>query len=192
MNIAVLGWGSVVWNAGSLHLEGRFQCDGPALPIEFCRVSRDGRLTLVIDQRVGTPCKTYSAKSAFVDIHQAVSDLVAREKTPGPARIGFVDLIRDIGNEDVKARQPRTFQMICEWMREKGFDGAVWTALPAKFKPITNRAFSVQAGLQYLEGLAPDKLSLALNYIRMAPPEVLTPFREAVNRNWPAERVQGN
>jgi hypothetical protein len=35
------------------------------LPIEFCRISGDGRLTLAIDETFGALCKTYSAPSAL-------------------------------------------------------------------------------------------------------------------------------
>jgi hypothetical protein len=38
--------------------------DCPHLPIEFCRISQDGRLTLVIDESVGVSCITYSAAVA--------------------------------------------------------------------------------------------------------------------------------
>jgi hypothetical protein len=38
---------------------------------------------------------------------------------------------------------------------------------------------------RYLERLNPEKLSLALDYIRRAPPEVKTPVRAAVNDRWP-------
>ena len=50
MKIAILGWGSLVWQHQSLQLQSEFEPGGPELPIEFSRISADGRLTLVIDQ----------------------------------------------------------------------------------------------------------------------------------------------
>lgn len=57
--IAILGWGSLLWD-----LDGDFskwvepwEFDGPTIPIEFSRISgtREGALTLVIDQKKGVP-----------------------------------------------------------------------------------------------------------------------------------------
>jgi len=43
MKIAVLAWGSLVWDRRDLAVAGNFEPTGPRLPIEFCRVSGDGR-----------------------------------------------------------------------------------------------------------------------------------------------------
>jgi 1-acyl-sn-glycerol-3-phosphate acyltransferase len=48
MRIAVLGWGSLIWSPGNLKIDREWHEDGPFLPIEFARVSQDGRLTLVL------------------------------------------------------------------------------------------------------------------------------------------------
>jgi hypothetical protein len=68
VRIAILAWGSLVWNRGSLAVAADFEALGPRLPIEFCRVSGDGRLTLVIDENVGAFCTTYSAVSRFENL----------------------------------------------------------------------------------------------------------------------------
>ena len=65
MKIAVLAWGSLVWDPGDLQVAADFAPNGPLVPIEFCRASRDGRLTLVIDERFGALCTTYSSPSAI-------------------------------------------------------------------------------------------------------------------------------
>ena len=46
MKIAILGWASLVWNPQQLPHKGDWKSGGPRLPIEFSRVSKDGRLTL--------------------------------------------------------------------------------------------------------------------------------------------------
>jgi hypothetical protein len=72
MKIAILGWGSLVWDPASLkeHLEGdgEFIQGGPKLPIEFSRISKDGRLTLVIDEHHGTPVPTRVATSRLSNL----------------------------------------------------------------------------------------------------------------------------
>ncbi|MHB2268110.1 hypothetical protein [Pseudaminobacter salicylatoxidans] len=49
MRIAVLAWGSLVWDRQKLAIADDFDPSGPQLPVEFCRISGGGRLTLVID-----------------------------------------------------------------------------------------------------------------------------------------------
>ena|SRR5271165_3513243 len=79
MKIAVLAWGSVVWDPQDLRAAGTFAPNGPLLPIEFRRVSADGRLTLVIDETFGAICTTYSAPSALQNLDAAVENLRGRE-----------------------------------------------------------------------------------------------------------------
>src|SRR6185437_8748825 len=86
---SVLGWGSIVWDPQGLSTIGDFELIGPRLPIEFCRISRDGRLTLVIDEAFGVPCKTYSARSSFGELNAAIENLRFREKMPSEKGIGF-------------------------------------------------------------------------------------------------------
>jgi hypothetical protein len=74
MQIAVIGWGSLIWCPGSLQIKSRWHSDGPALPIEFARISNDKRLTLVIQP--GSPDqRTYWALSEFDDLKAARANL---------------------------------------------------------------------------------------------------------------------
>jgi hypothetical protein len=54
MQVAIIGWGSLISSPGILGLQSRWHRDGPLLPVEFARISSGDRLTLVI-QREGTP-----------------------------------------------------------------------------------------------------------------------------------------
>ena len=64
----VLAWGSSVWDPRELKIASKFAPNGPLLPIEFCRISGDGRLTLAIDE----------------DLRRAVQDLFGAERARGP------------------------------------------------------------------------------------------------------------
>ena len=91
MKSAVLAWGSLVWDPRELQTTGKFTANGPLLPIEFCRVSDDGRLTLAIDESFGALCKTYSAPSALESLDAARHDLCLREGMADARAIGFVE-----------------------------------------------------------------------------------------------------
>src|ERR1700690_2158964 len=83
--VAILGWGSLLWNRGSLHNEGCWRSDGPWLPIEFARNSnvdaRNNRrpyLSLVICSAAGL-IRTYWDLSLLTEIDTACLDLQTRE-----------------------------------------------------------------------------------------------------------------
>jgi hypothetical protein len=65
MKIVILGWGSLIWDPRDLPHQEPWLDDGPKLPLEFSRISKDRRLTLVIDAVNGELCNTlysYSPK----------------------------------------------------------------------------------------------------------------------------------
>ena len=82
----VLAWGSLVWDPRELQTAAKFTANGPLLPIEFCRISADGRLTLAIDETFGALCKTYSAPSALESLDAARDDLCLQGGNGGCAR----------------------------------------------------------------------------------------------------------
>src|SRR5438105_1725427 len=91
MQICYLGWGSLIWDPKDLSFRGPWIQGGPTLPIEFCRISADGRLTLVIDGEHGVPVVTRFAASDYSDLQSAREALKEREDCRFDC-IGFVDL----------------------------------------------------------------------------------------------------
>jgi hypothetical protein len=185
LRIAILAWGSLVWDGQSLAITADFKPRGPSLPLEFCRVSLDGRLTLVIEDSFGTPCITYSAISAFDDLDAAIENLRLRERMPSGKGVGFVAPY--VGRQSATAmeRHPRAVQSIVAWINKCGFDAAIWTALASNFEEKTSEPFSAKTAIRYLEGCKEKTLDAALRYIRQAPSEIRTPVREAVSTRWP-------
>lgn len=187
MRIAVLAWGSLVWDRRELAIAEAFKPDGPRLPIEFCRVSGDGRLTLVINEAFGASCQTYVSESASGGLNAAVENLRLREGMPSAKGVGLFDVAS--GNESDRAneRHPQAVAAIKAWAKLNRFDAAIWTALASNFDEPdkAGEPFSVEAAIRYLEGLDTPEFSAALDYIRSAPPEVQTPVRAAVNARWP-------
>ena len=187
---AVLAWGSLVWDPRELQTASKFIADGPLLPIEFCRISDDGRLTLAIDEAFGALCKTYSGPSALESLDAARDDLCLREGMADARAIGFVEPASGRQSEFAMQSHPQVVATIGAWAESIGYDAAIWTALTSNFDEWGKggEPFSVSAALEYLETLEsedPAKFVQALAYIRKAPPEVETPVREEVARRWP-------
>jgi hypothetical protein len=185
MRIAVLAWGSLLWDRGALAIDGNFQPTGPKLPIEFSRISGDGRLTLVIDESCGATCTTYVTRSAHEDLNDAIENLRVREKMQTSRGVGFVVPASGSQSATAKDRHPLALSTIAAWVLSSGHDAVIWTALASNFQQKISDAFSVKGAIRYLEQLDGSARAVALNYIRRAPREVQTPLRSAVNLRWP-------
>lgn len=175
--IAILGWGSLLWDKrpefDRTHDDWRL--DGPTLPLEFSRVSatRGNALTLVIDTNNGTDCRTAYAMSKRQNPVDTIADLRCREGTI-MKRIGqyFAD---NSGRSKVDVPGA-----IVSWAKEKRFDVVVWTALSSNFKQETKREFTVDAAIEHLQGLSPEGKANAATYVWRAPSFVQTKLREAL------------
>ena len=190
MKIAILAWGSLVWDPRELQTAAKFAADGPLLPIEFCRISADGRLTLAIDEDFGAICKTYSASSALDSLDAAIENLQAREGMAHARAVGFVETASGRQSDFAVQSHPQVVATIGAWVESAGYDAAIWSALKSNFGDWGKggEPFSVSAALRYLEtleGEEPAKFAQAHAYIRNAPPEVETPVREEVAKRWP-------
>ena len=181
MTIAVIGWGSLIWNPESLRLASPWFKDGPCVPVEFARQSNDGRLTLVVhgDKRV----QTLWAELPETDIDAARQVLGWREGCV--KRSNNTLLSRHIGwwTPDGRSKDldyPFGHDIdIEDWANSKGLAGAVWTALPPKFLDTRGRAPSQTQAIEYLASLKGPARDLAFEYIRKAPKQIQTPYREA-------------
>jgi hypothetical protein len=182
MSIAILGWGSLIPDPRGLPKEGEWRQGGPTLPIEFSRISqlgeREGCLTLVIDERNGTPVPTFYATSTRIDLDLAIADLQAAERTPDRHNIGFCDLAGVHESARARDRHPRALVTIRRWAAENRFDAVIWTALGPRFRDGPARVpFSPEEALRYLDGLPDPVKARALAYIHSAPDTTMTRFR---------------
>jgi hypothetical protein len=71
----------------------------------------------------------------------------------------------------------RTRATVCPDAVKKGGATLIWTAIGPRFKERATEDFSVEAAIRYLSGLRDPARALALDYIRNAPEEVVTPVR---------------
>jgi hypothetical protein len=167
--IAILGWGSLIWNPGELAFnEGEgWKTGGPELPIEFSHQSANGRLTLVIDEIHGAWVSTRFARSSLPTVDAAVRNLMTREGATNPESIGFVEAETAVG----RARIGKLLRPIADWCRRTSFTHAVWTDFGPK------PGFTVNWAVRYLSSLEGQSLDEAREYILKAPVEVQTPLR---------------
>lgn len=190
MQIAFLGWGSLIWDQGPEFdsKAGPWISDGPVLPIEFCRVSssRKGALVLVIDPKLGTEVEVLYALSLRDNPDDALSDLRKREKT-NMKKIGFVNLLT--GKK--RGRYPELIATIRDWAEKMDIQVVAWTDLESNFKSKTSVEFSNEAALDHLQSLKKAGLREAVKYIVNAPAQVDTKFRQwLATEAWFQEQVE--
>ncbi len=179
MRIAILGWGSLLWEEHpdfDRH-HGHWQDDGPTLKLEFSRFSttRLSALTLVIDEEHGTPTTVAWSLSKRATPEDAVCDLRSREGTT----------LENIGSTSVSEAPSATNanpanHAIGRWARTKTLDAVIWTALKSNFLKGTNQRFSVEAAVTHLKALGPAAKVKAAEYVWRAPDFVRTPLRSVL------------
>ena len=186
---AILGWGSLIWDMENLapHVRGDWAMGcGPALPMEFTRVSpkRKRALVVCLDPVHGVACVTNAIASVRGEIGSVVSDLARRERAP-EQHIGAVCLISGHAN----GSSPEIAAAVRDWCLAEGWAGAVWTDLPSNFADHLGERFTVPRAISYLRGLTGDSLDEAVRYIEHAPAATDTPLRRALAAEpwWRAE-----
>ena len=171
--IVCLGWGSLIWSPGSLPTIGDWHSDGPDLPVEFARQSRDGRITLVIVPAAKhVPVLWTRLMVGSVDTaRRALADREGVCLSRFPRSIGHWSL------EDASQHQDSVG--IGEWASAKGAGAVVWTALKPRFNDqlVTPTREEVVERLLSLED--PERAK-AEEYVRKTPPQIRTAYREAI------------
>lgn len=174
MKIACLGWGSLIWRPESLLIRREWFMDGPFLPIEFVRQSKDGRLTLVIYENA-KPIRTLWALMATDDLEEAKQSLKVRENILDKnfkSHIAAVTKDEKISNDIIKT-------IIQEWAKKMDLDAVIWTNLPPKFNKKDNDIPNLEEAIKYLKSLDIDinTRKTAEEYIRKAPKQIDTEYR---------------
>ncbi len=183
MNIAVIAWGSLLWNRGTLDVQTRWHGNGPQLPLEFARISCGGRLTLVLFPGAETRT-TYWAASSFDNLDDSRRNLADREGSKIDAVHFYLRGPAD--REDQHSGHPVATAKVGEWLNiQDRIDAAIWTGLTSNWQSKRGSKFSVDDAVLYLAGLRGPELDAAREYITHAPPQVDTPVRRAMRaRGW--------
>jgi hypothetical protein len=202
MKISIIGWGSLIWRPETLQIASRWRRDGPSLPIEFARISKDGRLTLVIYEE-SAEVQTYWASSGYNTLDAAIENLQERECTEK----GWIHCLLSNGKvyeEDgiLRSVPNRIRGKITAWLaRKPELDAAAWTGLPSNWQRKRHKPFSVDDAVLYTEkletaielgttederGKAEIVLNSAREYVRNTPAQVQTAVRKRLSaqRSW--------
>lgn len=178
MKIAVIGWGSLIWDKDRpFDIRGNWYSSGPILPLEFCRISSKGnikeRVTLVIDSKIGTNCKTYWAYMNTNDLNVAKVNLKNREETP-------IRNIHFISKKDEPKSEIE--KIVIDWFKEnQEIDAVIWTGLPSNWYDVRKREFSIDELEAYLMSKK-GSFEYIKQYFEEAPPQIQTEGRNVFKK----------
>jgi hypothetical protein len=172
MTIACLGWGSLIWDPGSLPIQRRWFEDGPFVPVEFTRQSSDGRITLVVEP-TAAPVRVLWAVMLATELQAAREALRDRERITGN------DWTSRIGSWQRGESVPQLMPELNNWAQAHGLDAVIWTALGPRFN---NReaAPTVDQVVGYLRTLTGTTRDAAERYVRCAPRQIDTEYRRRI------------
>ncbi len=170
MKIACIGWGSLIWNPRRLKTQNKWFEDGPFLPIEFTRISRDDRVTLIIDEK-SKPVRTLWTLMTTESLDEGLKSLKDREGCKKEEDIHHVT-----SYDEPKGNIQETIK---KWILEKNLDAAVWTGLSYnKERPDIDRI------IEHLDKLERKIQILAEEYIRKAPKQIDTEYRRRIEKEF--------
>jgi hypothetical protein len=157
------------------------------LPIEFARISLDGRLTLVIHLDTAAQ-PTYWAFSEFTTVEEARSNVRERENS-SLADIHYI--LRD-GASDTETVPAEIANRVGKWLAHHEDIGAVvWTGLPSNWQKQRGRDFTPEDAVNFLLELEAQRdrarptYDRAREYLTNAPQSVNTAVRRAMRaRGW--------
>ncbi len=178
MRIAVLAWGSLVWQPanrhGALLVEGPWRTDGPRFPIEFARISSDGRLTLAVLSGYPHRSTVLWSLSSYSRIGDAVANLARRETRSPPDSIHGVDRV----GVSIADPDPEAADTASRWLEGRDdLDAAIWSGLPPGDGWDPCGGFSPDAALAYASQLSGEVRRRTEEYVRRAPPQIDPPLR---------------
>ena len=152
------------------------------LPLEFARISGDGRLTLVIHPG-SAQVRTYWAVSECDTLEDARENLRSREGTT----LKHVAMARS-GDEQSAAMSDGGIAVFAWLQARQDVEAAIWTALGSNWEEKRGRTFTPNDAGRYLEQLEGGRAEAALaysracEYIRNTPAQIQTSVREMLRR----------
>jgi hypothetical protein len=163
-----------VWNPKDLPVRGPWFSDGPLLPIEFARQSKDERITLVLCDGA-SPVRSLWALMSVGSIEEAAERLASRERIPSK------NISTSIGIWQLESSNSvNCIKVIGDWATGLALDAVIWTALQPKFNGENGRIPSADEVLSHLSNLPYERRKHAEEYVRMAPKQIDTEYRRVI------------
>ena len=170
--IACLGWGSLIWDPRGLPIQRMWFKDGPLIRVEFVRRSKNGRITLVLHEDA-KPVRSLWSLMTVDDLAVAKEKLAARE--------GISDK-SDIKSwpKDYADREQKCILDLDVWATSRSIKRVVWTALSPKFNGKKGQVPASEKVIQYLSSLRGRERDDAEEYVRRAPKQIDTEYRQHI------------
>ena len=157
--------------------------DGPSLPIEYARISRGNRLTLVLYDKA-EPISTLWSIMLTNKLDVAKENLRIREGMNSTRQIGFVDLVRDQHSD---FSDTKDIAAVTEWARSKSIDAVIWTGLKSNFE---SKLYEIYGGQRrpvnieninwFLNKLSSKEFNNVKDYILSTPKSTITGLRMSI------------
>jgi hypothetical protein len=179
VKIAIIAWGSLCWDPRDLSIisENWFK-DGPELPVEFARISSDGRLTLVVKPN-WDKVKTLYAVSSFDNLKDAIENLRVREGTTD-TNIGYYNFLTS--EHRMGRAENEMTENLFRWKTTHDAEAVIWTDLSPNFSLKRNVAFNLTNIGEYFKELPPEGLRIAREYVVRTPGQINTRFRTEIEQ----------
>lgn len=161
----------MVWDPRTLPIQGKWFADGPFVRVEFVRQSKDGRITLVLDD-ASPPVRALWAIMDCKELGEARTHLQAREGCSRPEDIGSWT-----GDDRMR---PTSIIDLPTWASARSTTAVVWTALGPRFRNTLGTRPTSQEVIEYLKNLRGASRDAAERYVRRAPRQIETPYRRLV------------
>ena len=151
--------------------------DGPSLPLEFARVSADGRVTLVVC-RNAVVSRSFWNLLATTDLKKAKRMLADRE---GISETGMKYSIAYWSKTERSKHWEAS--AVGDWAISEGISSVVWTGLKSGFPDARGIVPTYDKLLQHLEALEVEACERARLYIRNTPAQIKTSYRPRFERD---------
>ena len=159
MKIAFLFWGSLTWDNDILKLKNKISKLPIKIPLNFSRISNDGRLTLVINQDKGNKGFIYYSETEIDNLNYAINILKKREKT-NKNNIGYIN----ITNKTYRNKNFSNDQLdyLYKYFKFKKINGVVWTDLSTNWLEKRNEKFTINNAINYIKENIKNKTEIKL------------------------------
>lgn len=151
-------------------IQGPWLFNGPQVKVEFLRQSKSNNITLVLHESA-RPHPSCWATMETTNIDEARESLRLRERTPN---------INNIGVWKIGENSPALITNLETWAGLHQIEAVIWTALPPKYMNKSHIVPTIEQIIDHFRTLKDEELKKAEEYVRKAPRQIATAYRERI------------